>query len=50
MKVDTSIPIEDRRATPDAARGAVGHGFGGLMSPEIQRDPWRGRLGLAQVG
>jgi probable F420-dependent oxidoreductase len=40
MQVDTSIPLDDWRAVPDAARRAEALGFGGVMSPEIQHDPF----------
>ena len=40
MQVDTVIPLDDWRAIPDAARRAETLGFGGVMSPEIQHDPF----------
>ena len=40
MQVDTIIPLDDWRAIPDAARRAETLGFGGVMSPEIQHDPF----------
>jgi len=40
MEVDTVIPLDDWRAIPAAARRAEELGFGGLMSPEIQHDPF----------
>lgn len=40
MQIDTTIPQDDWRAIPDAARRAEALGFGGLMSPEIQHDPF----------
>jgi probable F420-dependent oxidoreductase len=40
MEVDTMIPLEDWRAIPEIARRAEGLGFGGLMAPEIQHDPF----------
>jgi probable F420-dependent oxidoreductase len=40
MEVDTLIPMDDWRAVPDAARRAEALGFGGLMAPEIQNDPF----------
>jgi probable F420-dependent oxidoreductase len=40
MEVDTVLPLDDWRAIPDAARRAETLGFGGVMSPEIQHDPF----------
>ena len=40
MEVDTPIPLDDWRAIPEAARRAEALGFGGLMAPEIQYDPF----------
>jgi probable F420-dependent oxidoreductase len=40
MQVDTSIPLDDWKAIPEAARRAEALGFGGVMSPEIQHDPF----------
>jgi probable F420-dependent oxidoreductase len=40
MQVDTSIPLDDWRAIPEAARRAEALGFGGVMAPEIQNDPF----------
>jgi probable F420-dependent oxidoreductase len=40
MEIDTSIPLDDWRAVPEAARRAEALGFGGVMSPEIQNDPF----------
>ena len=40
MKIDTSIPLDDWRAVPDAARRAESQGFDGVMTPEIQNDPF----------
>jgi probable F420-dependent oxidoreductase len=40
LQVDTSIPLDDWRAIPEAARRAEAQGFAGLMSAEIQNDPF----------
>ena len=40
MEIDTSIPLDDWRAVPEAARRAEALGFGGVMAPEIQNDPF----------
>jgi probable F420-dependent oxidoreductase len=40
MEIDTSIPLDDWRAVPEAARRAEMLGFGGVMAPEIQNDPF----------
>ena len=40
MEVDVPIPLDDWRAIPEAARRAEALGFGGLMAPEIQYDPF----------
>ena len=40
MEVDTLIPMDDWRAVADAARRAEALGFGGVMAPEIQNDPF----------
>jgi len=40
MQVDTSVPLDDWRAVPEAARRAEALGFGGVMAPEIQNDPF----------
>jgi probable F420-dependent oxidoreductase len=40
MQIDTVSPLDDWRAIPAAARRAEALGFGGVMSPEIQHDPF----------
>ena len=40
MQVDTVIPVDDWRAIPEVARRAEALGFAGVMSPEIQNDPF----------
>ena len=40
MEVDTSIPLDDWQAIAAAARRAESLGFGGVMAPEIQNDPF----------
>ena len=40
MQVDTMIPQADWRAIADSARRAEALGFGGVLSPEIQHDPF----------
>ena len=40
MEIDTSIPLDDWRAVPQAAQRAEALGFGGVMAPEIQNDPF----------
>ena len=40
MEIDTSIPLDDWRAVAEAARRAEALGFGGVMAPEIQNDPF----------
>lgn len=40
MQIDTAIPLDDWRAIPEAARRAESLGFGGVMAPEIQNDPF----------
>ncbi|MEA2625874.1 MAG: hypothetical protein QOD06_1919 [Candidatus Binatota bacterium] len=40
MEVDTSIPLGDWRAVPDAARRAEARGFAGVLAPEIANDPF----------
>ena len=40
MEVDTSIPLDDWQAIAPVARRAESLGFGGLMAPEIQNDPF----------
>ena len=40
MEVDTAIPLDDWRAIAPAAQRAERLGFGGVMSPEIQNDPF----------
>jgi probable F420-dependent oxidoreductase len=40
MDIDTLIPLDDWRAVPEAARRAEARGFGGVMAPEIQHDPF----------
>ena len=40
MEVDTSIPLDDWQSIAAAARRAESLGFGGVMAPEIQNDPF----------
>ncbi|MET0152390.1 MAG: TIGR03617 family F420-dependent LLM class oxidoreductase [Candidatus Binatia bacterium] len=40
MEIDTMIPLDDWRAIPETARRAEALGFGGVMAPEIQYDPF----------
>ncbi len=40
MQIDTTIPQQDWRTIAEVARRAEALGFGGLMSPEIQNDPF----------
>jgi probable F420-dependent oxidoreductase len=40
MEIDTSIPLDEWQAIAPAARRAESLGFGGVMAPEIQNDPF----------
>jgi probable F420-dependent oxidoreductase len=40
MRVETTVPLDDWRAVPDAARRAEELGFDGLTSSEIAHDPF----------
>ena len=40
LKVDTVLPTEDWRAVAESARRAEQQGFAGVMTPEIQNDPF----------
>src|SRR5690349_20774968 len=40
MRVETGLPLGNWRAVPEAARRAEANGFDGVLSYEIQNDPF----------